>query len=340
MNIERLKERLKEKDIFTYKELCEILEEKYNGGTAKTKQLEDWNRYFEYSKEGTKLKIALIREKPLPDIDKTLNGSKYYSDLETLIMYALQDSASLRLSVNQVLKFTNMVNQNYFTTLGNEVSFCELCNVDIDFLYAFRQLSRKKVKEIFERTLNKMRSKALINYNKTMMVCVEEVLDTYTINKDGDVKQDVIRTFRRATDEEIKLITDAEKESLSFVGCKDKPTCISSGLWNKYSEKLLSILGETTDGIIFFYYAYEIFSHENIVRREIAFFEQQQAKDSLNDKMCDSVLTSKSKTVNDSELRTKLVNILLDKDTTTNIRKILLKIKEIHDTTDYDVFMD
>ena len=342
MNIENLRKELEQGDTFTYKKLCEVLEEKTKGGNSKPKQLEDWNRYFEFEKVGTKIKILNIRDKELPDVNKMLGRSKYYSDLETLILYALNETKNkngFTLSVSQTLKFTNMVNQNYFTTIGNEYAFCEAYNVDIDFLYAFRNLSRRKIKDIFERTLNTMKNKALINYNKIMMVCVEELSNTFIINENGEKIQEIRRVFRKPTEEEHSLITKAENKALEFVDCIDKTTCVSKGKWMDYVDKMLEILQEDTD-ILFFYNAYEIFSHEDIVKKEIKIIEQEKAEVSLNEKMCESVSVSKSKLINNDELRNKLVDILLDDDSTTNVRKLFLKIKKINDLTDYDNFMD
>ena len=60
MNINNLRKELEQGDTFTYKKLCEVLEEKTKGGDSKKKQLDDWNRYFEYEKNGTKIKILNI----------------------------------------------------------------------------------------------------------------------------------------------------------------------------------------------------------------------------------------------------------------------------------------
>ena len=81
MNIENLKKELEQTNTFTYKNLCEILEEKTKTGCSKMKQLDDWFRYFEYEKDGRTIKILSIRDKELPDIDNMLGRSKYYDDL-------------------------------------------------------------------------------------------------------------------------------------------------------------------------------------------------------------------------------------------------------------------
>ena len=47
-------------DNLTYKQLCTLLKVPTNGGNAKKIQLEDWLRYFDYEKNGTKFLITDI----------------------------------------------------------------------------------------------------------------------------------------------------------------------------------------------------------------------------------------------------------------------------------------
>ena len=132
MNIENLKKELEQTNTFTYKNLCEILEEKTKTGCSKMKQLEDWFRYFDYKKEDRKIKVLSIRDKELPDIDNMLGRSKYYEDLETIILYALkEEGGSLKVSTSKALGFTNLVNQNYFVLNGNERAVSKFYNVDL-----------------------------------------------------------------------------------------------------------------------------------------------------------------------------------------------------------------
>ena len=343
MNIDNLRKELEQGDTFTYKKLCEVLEVEYNsGGNIKKKQLEDWDRYFEYEKVGTKIKILNIRDKELPDINKMLGKSKYYSDLETLILYALNETKNkdyLILSVNKALKFTNMVNQNYFLIIGNEESFCKQYDIDIEFLYSFKNLSRKKIKEIFENNLKTMEDKSLIKMNKVTMICEEKVINT-SINEDGEVIYETRKIFRKATTEEDSIILNAGKKVLKEMGIVRKHECVKLGRWTEYITKVLEYVHDELEYIDFFYNAYEIISHKDIVIKEISEVEKLNAENSLNTKMCEAMSLTKNKLIKNKEMRESLVDILINTDTLINVKHDLLKARDVSDMTDYDRFAD
>ena len=327
MNIENLRKELEQGDTFTYKRLCEVLEEKTKGGNSKSKQLEDWNRYFEFEKNGTKIKILNIRDKELPDIDKMLGRSKYYNDLETIILYGLKEKGgSLRLSVSKALSFTNMVNQNYFLLNGNESAVSKLYKVDIDFLYAFKNLSRTKLKGIFKRTLDTMKNKALIRYNEVTIICEEKLISS-TILENGEEIYETKRVFRKSTEEDDSFIVKIENEALKSVGCTDKKSCYIKGKWGEYIKIINKSLSEKSD-ILFYYSAYEINSNEEIVMRTITDIENENAKISLNGNISDTISSSKDKSISNTEMREHLVEMLINRETSVDLLSRFIDVKE------------
>jgi len=67
MNVKYLKKNM---IISNYKKLCEILEENIKTGGAKINQLNYWNDYFKYHKDGNKFIIDEIYIEPLEKIDE------------------------------------------------------------------------------------------------------------------------------------------------------------------------------------------------------------------------------------------------------------------------------
>ena len=53
-----------------YRVACKELGEKVKDGMSKISQLEDWNRYFAFHKDGNAIVVDVIRDAPLPLINK------------------------------------------------------------------------------------------------------------------------------------------------------------------------------------------------------------------------------------------------------------------------------
>ena len=65
-----------------YKELCAALEEPVKAGKSKQLQLEDFNRYFTYTKQGNKYTIEYIYDTPLIKF----NSKGIYNNIMQLII--------------------------------------------------------------------------------------------------------------------------------------------------------------------------------------------------------------------------------------------------------------
>ena len=59
----------------SYKQLCEVLEESVTAGNSKKSQIKEWERYFNYHKEGNKFIIDEIYDAPLKKTDKRMYGN-------------------------------------------------------------------------------------------------------------------------------------------------------------------------------------------------------------------------------------------------------------------------
>lgn len=65
-----------------YKELCKILNVEAKGGASKIAQYKEFDRYFEYEKQGHKYIITKIYENPKERIDNRMNGNNLkYKDI-------------------------------------------------------------------------------------------------------------------------------------------------------------------------------------------------------------------------------------------------------------------
>lgn len=70
-----------------YKALCEFLEEPVKTGKSKQLQMKDWERYFQYHKEGNSIVIDMVYENPKQKYDaRTSNNIK---NIEPMIKYLM-----------------------------------------------------------------------------------------------------------------------------------------------------------------------------------------------------------------------------------------------------------
>ena len=102
----------------TYKQICELTGIKYyTVGKSKKLQIEDIERYYKLKKVKTKYNIIEKYEKPLEKIDNRCNGNntKYGDDIETIVLYKLQNEESdvYECTISQALLLCNLINKNY-----------------------------------------------------------------------------------------------------------------------------------------------------------------------------------------------------------------------------------
>ena len=67
MNLSKIKELYEEENkqgkeliIKNYKEMCKILDEEETDGNSKKSQIKEWNRYFDFTRDGQKYIINVI----------------------------------------------------------------------------------------------------------------------------------------------------------------------------------------------------------------------------------------------------------------------------------------
>lgn len=70
-----------------YRIACKELGEKVRGGASKISQLEDWNRYFTFHKDGNAIVVDVIRDVPLPLINKRRKIKGKWTMLIQSILY-------------------------------------------------------------------------------------------------------------------------------------------------------------------------------------------------------------------------------------------------------------
>lgn len=271
-----------------YKELCRILEEEVKTGGAKKNQLEWFEDYFTYEKQGHKFKITDVfydkEIKPMPTRGGANNTYEYTQNIEKLLLDILaqdKNEGKIFLSKNKMFHLLDMVNTNYID-----------CNRKIPKLSKFLDIDERNVQEWYDTTggmlerslesaLKKLQNQSLVFWSREITICKLKVIKgsgywVKIIHKDenGEDKEQwtyesmTKKIIEEASDDEKKYIIAVEREEMEKLDCDDKQEIIRKGLWEKFEDNVTSIL-KKYKGIIYYYKSYKIlFNPEHIIKKQ------------------------------------------------------------------------
>lgn len=290
MQIENLKVGM---TIKNYKELCKLLDVDVKAGKSKQLQLTDFQRYFDYLKEGNKFIIKEIYNVPKVKVDNRINNKggnnmKYCDDIETLILYILKESKDneINLSTNQLLYTLNMINKNYQIGRSRIPRLSELIEVPEDIIYDFYDYTSVELKKKLEQNLNRLKRQCLIFWQKSIKVQVTNIHIEYNImgqpilDEKGYVIQHKKAEHREATKEEIEILLHIEREILKELGYKDKQQLFLYGNFNTFKSRIKQRIKDYKLNIDYYYHSYKIIYNRDHVIEELE--DREKASNNLN----------------------------------------------------------
>lgn len=326
-NIERLDQYIGSK--LTYKKITDILEIKYYRGDSKTRQLNLIQQYYEFEKFGTKYLIVERYDDPIPIIDN--RQSPYYDNLETIILYALENAKRYNSvwSVTEALIVTSLVNNNYRIGKKDIKLTADALEIDIDYLNAFYQSTHSRFKDIFESALKRMQNKRLIDYKEVTMLYKRIVsiklndIGMPIIDDTGTIQYKTNRIHTEATQTERQIILKVEKQVLKDLGYKSVSDLIPAGKYNTYKNKVNRIIKEKLN-IEYYYKAYDIVHNKEDIQEAIREMDKFIAEDNLNNMKLNALNSSKDKVLNKDILNKEVcIDILINKYPLADLKQIL-----------------
>lgn len=176
-----------------YKDMCNLLgcEPCKGNGNDRKCQIKNWQRYFDFKKEGYKFIITDVYDTPLLSTDarRTKEG-KYNKYIELLLLrylLACKDN-TLEITKRGLYKVLGMVNENYDKVtydncveaiqddIGHKISKFNINN--------FHQRVENKFSKILYNTLNSMEKRKLIYYRKKIIITAD---DGYDLENGGSI---------------------------------------------------------------------------------------------------------------------------------------------------------
>ncbi len=307
------------KDAVGYKKLCEILNIKYSGGSAKIKHINNINRHYNTEKEGVKYKIVSKKDEALP-LPKDIRTSKYYTNLETIILYLLQqekDKEVTHLATTEALMLTNMVNdRNYLVGRQNVKGFSQALGVSKGYIRDFYSTSKNKLRDILVNTLSGMENRGLIVYkecfmvNKTKIEIVYNEVGLPVLDNKRNVKTIRTQLCAEATAEEEAVILDITDKILGSMGFDNILHVLISNRRRAYikefNKELYKRLGADSC-----YKAHRIVRNDSAIRL-VEEAENEVARTNINNLTVQCMSNSKSKKLTkDEKDRDLLIDYLI-----------------------------
>lgn len=301
---------------------------------------------LETFKEGREVKYKIIEVYDIK-LDKIDNrgGSKPYlrEELTTQLLYALHkvDSNIVTASFVTVAEMLNMINKDWKIGRNNIPETSKYLNIEESIMYDFFYKTKDGFKYYIEATLNDLKDRALITWDKdSFKVCKlvtninRNKLGEPIIDNEGRIKYSVAKEIQDATEAERELILDVRNRVLD--GRTYKQYFAEFGR-NKFYEECNKIMRKESN-ILYYVPLYTIRLTRAGIKREIERMEYEEAQEVTNSK---AVLTSLKygKTIAKTEVgfteidqvikaKTEiLTNYFIDKDGAIGLNKILLDIR-------------
>lgn len=287
MKIENLKQGMILKN---YKELCSVLEvlPKKTGSNSYKSQLKEFERYFEYHKEGHKIIIDKICKEVKSKMDnrcynKGGNNVKYADDIEHLILQLLDKfniSKKERVGFSKNLLFSHcgLINENYRLVKGNTLRFSQLVDMPVQTINECFDYTNNRMLKILQSALNRIQRQALITWsNGYNMVLKDELGKEY---------------LEVASIEAEKIIMSIERNLMLEMGHSNKRLIFTSGKWNSFKEQTTEQLKQYYPNLSYYYDNISFNYNNKDIKKALKKYETQdkkQVKQNINDNFSKSL---------------------------------------------------
>ena len=171
--------KLKPGDIIkNYKELCHLLELPVLAGNAKKYQMQNLNRYFDYTKDGQTIIITNVYSSPKEKEDKRIENSVYLKFIQIILMDLLVNRMDEKLSYStnkkQLCLDLGMVNEKYkrnnIVQINKSLPGYSITDYDLEVFY---DKCNSRLTDIIESGLNSLDNRRLIDCIKVQTIMLQ-----------------------------------------------------------------------------------------------------------------------------------------------------------------------
>lgn len=202
-------------EIKNYKEFCSLLNEKQKTGESKQIQLNNWQRYFSYSKRGHKFIIEEIFDVPKEKIDGRSQGnhSLFTKDIADNILRVvcsrLEDRTNTR---TKWIKIVGLANENYGARKDiPKLRGCDVLKPTLDDFYYYG--AGASVKTYLKSALNYLEKNNLasvsVRYIGVSRFSKQELDDLFT-----EYEEECKKVIPLTIEEQVKLYREAGESAI------------------------------------------------------------------------------------------------------------------------------
>ena len=222
--------------IKNYKTMCLLVGGQPTTGNAKTAQINLWKRYFDWERvENTnRLAITEIYDIPLPDDVRDDSVFSKYIEKQLTLALAQRSDGVFCFTDGTIYKALNMVGSSYDLLKTYESTVHELEKADNEVswycMWLLRSQAKAKLRRILDNALESMKKRSLIVYKRENAI----------VRSKGEEPMS-------ATDEEDKLILEAQQAALKELGYEIVPAAINSKESSKFYRCVNTYLRDNFD---------------------------------------------------------------------------------------------
>lgn len=220
-------------EVKNYNQLCELLQIEKKSGNTKISQLNELNQYIDYTKKGHKFMINKVYD--IPKIDISTN-SLYINIINKLIVDLMAQEYKkgkriLIITNNKIAEYCNMFNSKYLEFKYNQTDLSDELLIPIDNIEEFYNLTSDKFNKAIKNTLKTLEDRKIIFWSKIRIICYESISEDKIYN-------------RYATDTEITIIDNIDKETMLSLGCESMQEILKYGKYKEYRRKSISAINK------------------------------------------------------------------------------------------------
>lgn len=208
---------------YTYKEICEVLNLERKGGDAKKKQLKELQKYYNYTKNGTKFYInEIISKESFVEKNKRNQTCGNIEHILMTTLSRLDDKQIYFASNKELLLLCYAINNNYYSILNDKFYNSYMVKKHFGFDNSFVEyveITYDLLRPMLKTCLNSMQSKKEISLNKGYKLVKNNIVfncvsETEDLGKElfkiqGDAMKELgIKSDRELYGRKIYLIED------------------------------------------------------------------------------------------------------------------------------------
>lgn len=298
--------KIAEGELLTYKELCEILNQKRVGGNQKTSQLKEFSRFFdfEYDKEIKRYVIKEIYSSPLPPKSKSPANTKYADHIKVLLLSYLikhkniNPGGAVYISYQRLYKALGIVNHQYIEmqhpdkkkvlkeSIRQNLEEKEYNIVNLEdktlsyYINNFYYRCGSKFSSIINTVLDTLENQNYITHSKSYGLYKAE------FNDDNEI---INIKYENSTDRETEDLLDIEREIMDEFGFKNDQDIWYGGKTEEYWEMVLEEVQTIYPEIHRLYRCHKIIGTKNNLLKALSRTEETEEMHELNKKIIEYI---------------------------------------------------